>query len=205
MLPLRIWNSLKITRGSIGAWAGAVALMIGPSSSFPANDAVRMEKTVSGIRVRVSTRTPAQIAAFYEARGFSPAARQLIAKHCFIGVSIRNESGRVVWLEPGRWTITGRSAVGQAQSPLPEGYWRQKWREISLPAAQQTTFKWTQLPTIRDLQPNEPVGGNLTLSPITGKFSLEMTFDTNPDRKGDKLTVRFPGLFCPAGNDQTKR
>lgn len=167
-----------------------------PSASW-SKETASLQKTVSGVVIHVRTRTPEQIVAFYEARGFPPAAQQVLANHCFIGVSVRNQSGRVVWLEPGTWKIVAKTTGTGRVSPLSEQYWHHQWDRIALPSAQRSTFKWTRLPGMRDLRPNEPVGGNLAIPRIEGKFSLDMTFVTGANRNGSILRTQFTNLQCP--------
>lgn len=198
-------SSLRRIRQGIWVWAGVMSLLGSQPLPLWSDDGTDLRKTVAGVVIRVRTRTPEQIAAFYEARGFSSAARQVLANHCFIGVSIQNRSGRVVWLEPGKWKIDAKASGNRLVSPLSEEYWRHQWDRVLLSPAQRATFKWTQLPRARDLQPQEPVGGNLTLQRISGKFSLEMTFDTGNNRKGEILRTQFTDLRCPGVNRQKNR
>ncbi len=50
-----------------------------------------------------------------------------------------------------------------------------------LPQANRSTFGWTQLPAVRDLQPDEPVGGNLVFPGTTGSIRPRGSL---PDRTG---------------------
>ena len=151
-------------------------------------------KTVDGVYLKATVRTPVQMAAFYEARGFPPEATSLLSKFCFVTVIIRNRSDQVVWLEPSRWTIETHD--NQIFSPLTPEDWSQQWDTVGLAAAQRATFQWTQLPKIRDLQPHEPVGGNLTLRRFPGKFKLKMVFATGEKREGKPVRAEIPGLTC---------
>ena len=103
-------------------------------------------------------RTPEQMAAFYEARGFPQAALEHVSDACFVTVHIRNRSKRVIWLDLSAWRF---SSDGQPLARLDRDHWQAQWDEIRLRQASRSTFGWTLLPEIRDLQPDEPVGGNL--------------------------------------------
>lgn len=151
-------------------------------------------KSVDGVYLKATVRTPVQMAAFYEARGFPQKATELLAKYCFVTVIARNRSNRVVWLEPARWII--RADNGRISRPLTPGEWTKLWDSVGLPAAQRAAFQWTQLPGSRDLQPHEPVGGNLSFRRFPGKFTLQMEFATGRGRDGRPIQAEFPGLSC---------
>ena len=139
-------------------------------------------------------RTPEQMAAFYEARGFPPAAVERISRTCFVTVHIENRSRDVIWLQPRQWKLTdGRGEI----RPLDSDYWKAQWDAVDLPQASRSTFGWTQLPAVRDLQPDEPVGGNIVLPGTTRTFDLDARFQTGEDRRGTLIDVRFRNIECP--------
>lgn len=139
-------------------------------------------------------RTPAQMAAFYEARGFPQNAIERITGSCFVTAHIENRSNRVIWLETAHWKL---SSNGHPLQRLGANYWQQQWDETGLSAASRATFGWTQLPEVRDLQPHEPVGGNIVLPGSTRDFDLEARFFTGQDKRGRMLEVRFENVTCP--------
>ncbi|HYQ72563.1 MAG TPA: hypothetical protein VET88_11640 [Gammaproteobacteria bacterium] len=141
-------------------------------------------------------RTPEQMAAFYEARGFPPAAIAKIKATCFITVHIENHSQRVIWMEPHNWKY---HSEGQPLQRLNSDYWATQWDAIDLPQASRSTFGWTQLPAKRDLQPHEPVGGNLVFPGKTGRFELAAVLETGQDRRGTPIEVRFENIECSTG------
>jgi len=138
------------------------------------------------------------MAAFYEARGFPVNATALLAKYCFVTVIVRNRSNQVVWLEPAQWRLERED--GQVAFPLTPGEWSELWDTVGLPAAQRAAFQWTQLPKSRDLQPQEPVGGNISFRRFSGKFTLKMAFVTGQQRDGKPVRAVFSGLDCNSGS-----
>ncbi len=148
-----------------------------------------------GIEMRVEPRTPEQISAFYEARGFPRAAVEALSKACFITVGIQNRREDIVWLEPARWEFF--DAAGQSIERPPRAYWEERFVKLGVPPANRATFGWTQLPEVRDLRPGEPVGGNITLVPVRGTFTLVARFVTGSDRRGPEIVLRFDKLTCP--------
>lgn len=138
--------------------------------------------------------TREQMAAFYEARGFPRGAIDRITATCFVTVHIENKSNRVIWLEVDHWKL---SSDGREIRRLGADYWQRQWDETGLPQANRSTFGWTQLPGVRDLQPHEPVGGNIALPGSTTNFDLEARFFTGKHRRGGMLEVRFENVTCP--------
>jgi hypothetical protein len=168
-----------------------------------ATDTVALEKPYPGPFVEnadflfvLMPRTPEQMAAFYEARGFPPAAIEKIRATCFVTVHIENRSQRVMWMEPDSWKF---SSNGQPLQRLDSNYWETQWDAAGLPQANRSTFGWTQLPAVRDLQPDEPVGGNIVFPGTTTAFNLEASFQTGQDRRGKVIEVRFENVSCPRG------
>ena len=137
--------------------------------------------------------TPQQMAAFYEARGFPKNAIERLGKTCFLMAHVENRSDGILWLELKNWRFV--TTEGELQR-LDRHHWQAVWDEIDLPQANRSTFGWTQLPEVRDLQPGEPVGGNLVL-PRTGEsFTLEADFLSGENRRQGRIQVRFEDLRC---------
>lgn len=144
-------------------------------------------------RFTLMPRTPNQMAGFYEGRGFPPSAIQRIKQACFITAVFRNKSNKVIWLELANWQIvTNKGAVKR----LDRDYWKQQWQAIHLKPAFQATFGWTLLPEVRDLQPHEPVGGNLVLPQLDKPFTLKAYFVTGKDKRGSGINVAFHNIHC---------
>jgi len=143
--------------------------------------------------------TPEQMTAFYEARGFPKVALELISNSCFITIHIENKSQRVIWLETANWHFTRN---GQPLEHLDKDVWDRHWDEINLRKASRSTFGWTQLPVQRDLQPGEPVGGNIVLSSDVKKFNLEARFLTGENKRGGVLDLRFQDIDCPDNSSE---
>jgi len=148
-----------------------------------------------GAEIRAQVRTPDQMAAFYEARGFPVGAIEKIRQACFVTVAVVNKGHEVLWLEPARWEV---SSSGARIERYDAQRWKSAFDEVKLPDANRATFRWTQLPEQRDLRHDEPVGGNLTLPPVAVPFDIVMNFDTGENRSG-KIVVRLPGLTCRSG------
>jgi len=138
-------------------------------------------------------RSPEQMAAFYEARGFPREAIDRIRQTCFVTVHIENKSPDTIWLELDRWSFTSN---GKPLPRLDAGYWKAQWDSIDLRQASRSTFGWTQLPPVRDLQPDEPVGGNLVFPGETETLNIEARFRSGADRQGELITIGFGNIRC---------
>jgi len=146
------------------------------------------------IRVHLHPRTPDQIAAFYEARGFPRPMVERLRAQCFITTTVRNLGDGIVWLEPARWEF--RRADGRAIHRRDRAYWKARWAAMDAPRPARSTFRWTQLPESLDLRPGEGEGGNVILPRVSGEFTLIAHFPTREDRTGSAIVVRFAGMRC---------
>jgi hypothetical protein len=147
------------------------------------------------LAVWVVSRTPMQVVSFYEARGFPKPAVQRLEAECFLTFRVLNRSQGVIWLDLDRWAFA--SADGPV-ARLSRAYWRALWKQIALPLANRSTFRWTLLPEKLDLQPSEGEGGNVVLKRTSKPFELDATFDVGAARGGGSIRVRLRDLRCAA-------
>lgn len=178
-------------------WMALLLVISGPASVVSAAEVKQTQPNIwnyedKAIRIEVRLQRPENMAAFYEARGFSTAGIKLVASKCFITIGMLNKGFPVLWLEPARWSIVTQN---QTIKRYPMSYWQQQFDNIALPDANRAAFRWTQLPEQRDLRIDEPVGGNITLPPLTEKFTLIMEFDVGRDRT-ERYQKKFPDLHC---------
>lgn len=143
--------------------------------------------------VALDPRTPEQIAAFYEARGFARPMIELLAGQCYLTVFIHNKSDDVVWLDLAQWQFS--DAQGEIVR-RDRAYWLQRWAAMGIPQAHRSTFRWTLLPERLDFRPDEREGGNIIL-PRTGRpLTVRARFDTGPERDGAPIDIRFEDVQC---------
>lgn len=167
-------------------------LYLSPLTAQEPPQASRFEN--DSLTIRLVPRTPNQMAAFYEARGFARNALEVLKKACFVTVVIRNKTdSEVIWLEPKNWRFL--SEHGDV-ARLTREYWNTQWGELKLPLAHRSTFGWTLLPERRDLQPKEPVGGNLALTRTSAPVTVVAQFMTGQAKQGPEITVRFENIRC---------
>ena len=181
-------------------WRVMFLLSLAPGAHAADKPPARSSFSGQGLAVHAQTRTPDQMTAFYAGRGFPASMLTPISHVCFLTVSLRHTRRDVVWLEPSRWRIV--DAEGNPVPRLDRDFWNRVWETLQAPPASRATFGWSQLPESRDLQPAEPVGGNITIAQPTGAFTLEMHFATGKDKKGPEIVGSIPGLVClnPSGN-----
>ena len=138
-------------------------------------------------------RTPQQIAAFYEARGFSKPMIDKLKQQCFITVWIHNKSSDILWLDLPQWQFS--SPAGKIER-RDRQYWKSIWNEMQIPLAHQSTFRWTLLPETLDFHPDEREGGNIILPRSDQTLHIQVTFPTRADKSGTPITLRFNDIHC---------
>lgn len=149
----------------------------------------------SDFRLVLVPRSPEQIAAFYEARGFPRPALDLLRNLCFLTVGFKNRSRDIIWLELDRWQFyTDRSMVQR----IHRREWPARWKRLDIPKNLQATFRWTLLPESLDFRPQEEEGGNIILPRIQTPLSLNASFPTGRNKQGRHLNITVDNLQCAA-------
>ncbi|MGD8408480.1 MAG: hypothetical protein PVF21_07700 [Thiohalophilus sp.] len=143
--------------------------------------------------VNLTPRTPQQIAAFYEGRGFSEAMIDVLRKQCFITVFIRNRSRDIIWLDLQHWKFTNTNGVIIRRD---REYWKARWQKMGIPLAHQSTFRWTLLPEQLNFLPDEREGGNIILPRDSQTITLHARFDTGQARDGKPIQITLDNLQC---------
>lgn len=145
------------------------------------------------LTVTLSPRTPQQMSAFYEARGFGPEMIEVLAGQCFITVLIHNKSDDILWLDLSHWTF---SNVDGAVARRDREHWRGRWAALRIPPAHQSTFRWTLLPERLDFRPGEQEGGNIILPRLGKPVNITARFDAGADRSGAPVQAEFKQVEC---------
>lgn len=145
------------------------------------------------LQIEIVPRSPEQMSAFYEARGFPANMIDLLAETCYMTVRIKNTSQDVVWLDLSQWKFTA------GEKPLHRYHrneWLQRWQAMDVPLRFQSTFRWTLLPEILDYQPGEEEGGNIILVRTRLPVTLEATFPTGQHKQGKPYRLTLGNLRC---------
>lgn len=145
------------------------------------------------LEVNLTPRTPQQIAAFYEGRGFSEPMIAILREQCFITVFIHNKSDDIIWLDLADWEFADSDGPLRRRD---RADWKARWQKRDIPLAHQSTFRWTLLPEKLDFLPGEREGGNITLPRHNQPFTLHARFDTGEARDGDPIEITLEELQC---------
>jgi hypothetical protein len=145
------------------------------------------------LTVRLAPRTPQQIAAFYIARGFTEKMVNILRQQCFITISIKNTSQQIIWLDLSNWKF--RNSDGEIRR-LDRNYWFDEWRDMKIPLAHQSTFRWTLLPEQLDFRPGEREGGNIILPRDNQAISIQARFATGADKSGTPVIMKLDNIRC---------
>lgn len=175
--------------------SGIILLLLALLFTAPLNAAENTTKTYEDedFYLRFVFRTPEQTAAFYEGRGFPKVAINRIVQSCYVTVILKSRTDDIIWLELDNWEFkTNNKKIQRYQ----RAYWEKQWQEVNLKQAFRSTFGWTLLPEVRELQPAESVSGNITLTAQTEPFSLSMRFARGKNKKGKMKTLRLNDLYC---------
>ena len=145
------------------------------------------------VRLRIAARTPQQMAAFYEARGFPAEMIKTIGQACFFTVGIKNKTSDILWHDLAGWKFT---AAGKPIERFDRAYWQKQWQQLKIPLASQSTFRWTLMPERLDFRPQEHEGGNITLPRGPFIYSIEANFQTGANKSGPEIRVRLEDIRC---------
>lgn len=145
---------------------------------------------------RVVEFTPAQIGSFYEGREFSRAAIEKLTEVCYVAVIVKNKTDDILWLDLDAWEF---SQGGKIFPPLSRDYWQQQWDAIDLNKAHRATFGWTLMPQLRNLYPDEGVGGRISMPVQSKPFSVTLNFPTGNNKQGKLKSYTINNLVCKQG------
>ena len=151
------------------------------------------------IKVRVITRSPKQIAAFYEGREFSKTAIKETNQFCFPAVIVINKTSDTMLLNLDDWTFLDGNK--KPIKRIKRAYWKKRWQAIKLSNAHQSTFGWTLMPELRDLQVDEGVGGSIPIVMQSHPYTLRARFKTGQNKQGPEISVTMHNIPCPKDDE----
>ena len=151
----------------------------------------------SNLSVRIKARTPHQMAAFYEARGFPQAMIEELNHVCFFTIIVKNNSNKILWHDLSKWRF---SSAGNTIVRYDRKYWKAKWQNMKIPMASQSTFRWTLMPERLDFRPQEAEGGNITLPRKPTPFDIQATFGLGTGKPTPLINVTLPDVRCAEDN-----
>lgn len=142
-------------------------------------------------RLRLRARTPNQIAAFYEARGFPKFAIDKLKHVCFIGIGLKNKTRDIVKFDLANWRFHNREG---AIKRYRREDWRKTWLNLGLAQRFQSTFRWTLMPERLDFQAFETEGGNIILPRSDLPFTVNATVIAG--KKNQAYKIEFNNVQC---------
>lgn len=145
------------------------------------------------LQVTLTSRTPQQMAAFYEARGFQKNMLDKIASYCFITVYIKNKSNTIIYHDLSKWSFKRNTTKIKR---LHRNTLKETWDLMNIPLAHQSTFRWTLLPEELDFQPGEREGGNIVLPFTEQDLSVKATFNRQVKNKYIPLIIQLNNVKC---------
>ena len=180
--------SFEVNSGRVARFALMLLLFL-LSLTLQAEPEYKSERLV----VNLTPRTPQQIAAVYEGRGFTEPMIDILRKQCFITVFIENKSRDIIWLDLDHWQFTN------TDGPLirrDRQHWKARWQKMDIPLAHQSTFRWTLLPEQLDFLPDEREGGNIILPRNDQPIMLNARFDIGEQREGKPIDIQLENIQC---------
>lgn len=145
------------------------------------------------LKISLTPRTPEQIGAFYEGRGFSKAMINILKQQCFLTVIIKNKSRNILWHDLSNWNFTSSNKNILRYN---RAYWKNKWQKMHIPLAHQSTFRWTLLPESLDFRSNEAEGGNIILPYTNTPVTLRAVFKAKADNSGKPVNIKINNIRC---------
>ena len=171
----------------------SLAIFLSITLACGSNAATAPQYDSPELAVGLMPRTPQQIAAFYEARGFNKPMIEKLKQQCFITVWVHNKSSQVIWLDMAQWRFSNTDGV---VTRFDRYYWKTVWSEMQIPLAHQSTFRWTLLPETLNFQPDEREGGNIILPRDDKPIQIQASFPTRADKSGTPIKVNFNNIQC---------
>jgi len=151
----------------------------------------------SNLTVRIKARTPHQMAAFYEARGFPQAMIKKLNSVCFFTIIVKNTSNNILWHDLSQWRF---STTGKIIERYDRTYWKTQWQNMKIPMASQSTFRWTLMPERLDFRPEETEGGNITLPRKATPYTIHAAFKLESENPETLINVTLPNVRCAEDN-----
>ena len=144
-------------------------------------------------RMRLITRTPNQIVAFYEARGFPNYALNEVRQVCFITVGLGNKSNTQLYHDLSLWQFHDKAGPVKR---LLRPDWKARWAELGLEKRFQSTFRWTLMPEKLDFYPQEGEGGNLIFPRTGNPITIIATLKVGSGDQARHYRVKFEDIQC---------
>jgi len=123
-----------------------------------------------GVRIRLVQRLPDQTRAFFQGRGFSAEASDIIGRSCVFQAILRNDGVHPVALDLETWEVL---FDGQSRPLLTREGWQERWTDGEVGKAARIALNWSLLPTRQRFEPGDYNWGMISFGlPPGRKFDL---------------------------------
>ncbi len=147
---------------------------------------VTWQTETQGIQVRLTQISPDQARAFYQARGFSPAAAERYARECVFMTVVRN-----IGELPIRHNLANWRYVSAGQPPRAirsKVAWEHLWKRQGVAESARIAFTWAQIPDTQTFAPGDWNQGMTAYGvPRGGRFDLTFVWHANGKTHSGKL------------------
>ena len=184
------WMVLRLVLAA-GWTAAANASGLQPRSTPPKWS----EAQPDGLAVELVQRPIDLTEAFFQGRGFAPAASRQIADACVMAVVVKNRSSSgTIRFNLADWRVITN---GHEQPLRLEADWRKEWGKERISRPAQIAFRYALLPTVDRLGPGDWLQGMITANLGAGRhFDLRIRWTDNGVPK--QATVRR--VLCSAAH-----
>jgi hypothetical protein len=131
----------------------------------------------AGIQVRLTQISPDQARAFYQARGFSPAAAERYVAECVFMTVVRNVGDTPIRHRLADWRYTAAGQPPRAIRSKTE--WERLWQQHGVHEPSRIAFNWAQFPATQTFAPGDWNQGMTSYSVARGgQFDLRFVWRT---------------------------
>jgi hypothetical protein len=145
------------------------------ASIDPETGLATWQAETSGVQVRLTQISPDQARAFYQARGFSPAAAERYASECVFMTVVRNIGETPIQHRLADWRY--KTAGQPPRAIRSKADWELLWKQQGVTESARIAFTWAQLPTTQTFAPGDWNQGMTTYRvPRGGRFDLRFVW-----------------------------
>jgi len=139
-----------------------------------------------GMRIRLVQRLPDQTRAFFQGRGFSAEASNVIGRSCVFQAILRNDGARPVALDLETWEVLFE---GQLRPLLTREHWRGRWTDGEVGQRARIALNWSLLPTRQHFEAGDYNWGMISFGLPPGlKFDLLLKVVIDSEEIGGSLS-----------------
>ncbi len=139
-------------------------------STNPGNGLQGWHFSDGDIEIELVQRLPDQTRAFFQGRGFSAEASDVIGRSCVFQAILRNDGVRPVAFDLETWEVL---FDGQSRPLLTRERWQERWADSEVGKAARIALNWSLLPTRQRFEPGDYNWGMISFGlPPGRKFDL---------------------------------